>query len=362
MSAHATETPLNVYQEYPLNAGAPLERLPRSFLTPTELFFVRTHGSLPSLERDTYRLNIAGLVRHPLELSLLDLLKQFEQHTLTATLVCAGSRRRELAAIRPLPGELLWGPDPISTARWRGARLSEVLAAAGVQEEARYVEFRGLDQAQIEGTRTCFASSISLEKALEPEVLLVYEMNDEPLTPAHGFPLRVLVPGYVGTRSVKWLQEITLLKQPSTNYFQARDYKLFPPGMTAENVDWSQGQPVEEIALNSVICTPGEGETRPAGPTSVQGYAINGGNATIERVEVSGDKGVSWTPATITSRAERWAWCLWKTTLNLPPGPCQLTVRAWDAAGQTQPADPRPLWNFKGYANHAWHQVHVYLT
>ncbi len=362
MQAHATETPLSVYQEHPLNAGTPLERLCSSFLTPSELFFVRTHGSLPAIERDTYRLGVGGLVQQPLELSLLDLLKQFEQHTLTATLVCAGSRRKELASIRPLPGELLWDADPISTARWRGVRLAEVLAAAGIQEEARYVEFRGQDQARIEGTQTFFTSSISLAKALEPEVLLVYEMNDEPLTREHGFPLRVLVPGYIGARSVKWLREITLLNSPSTNYFQERDYKLFPPGVTAENVDWSQGQPLEELVLNAVICTPGDGETRPAGPTSVRGYAINGGHAAIERVELSTDEGMTWTPATITTRADRWVWCLWETTLNLPPGPCQLTVRAWDAAGQTQPADARPLWNFKGYANHAWHQIHLYLT
>lgn len=362
MSTHAPHTPLTVYQEYPLNAGTPLDCLQRDFLTPSDLFFVRTHGSIPLIDRDTYRLVVNGLVQHPLELSLLDLLKQFPQRTLTATLVCAGSRRKELADIHPLPGELPWGADPISTARWRGVRLAEVLEAAGREEEACYVAFRGMDQAWPEGTQIPYESSVRLEKALADEVLLVYEMNDEPLTPEHGFPLRVLVPGYVGARSVKWLQEITLLRQPSNNYFHARDYKLFPPDVTAETADWTQGQALAEVALNSVICTPQDGETRPAGPNIVQGYAITGTEAPIKRVELSIDGGATWTLASITTSTDRWAWCFWEATLDLPLGSCQLTVRAWNSVGQTQPEHAQALWNFKGYANNAWHRVHFSLN
>src|SRR5258708_2598001 len=216
---------LKVYQEDPLNAGTPLARVPEAFITPSDLFFIRGHGTIPQVEPATYRLVVKGRVQHPLELSLDDLLTRFPQHTLTATLVCAGSRRDELAAIHPLPGELLWDADPISTARWRGVRLGDVLRAAGVAEEARYVAFRGPDPTRIAGELGQFGSSIRLEKALTPEVLLVHEINDAPLPPEHGLPLRVRIPGYVGVRSVKWLQDITLQSQPSTNYFQARDYK-----------------------------------------------------------------------------------------------------------------------------------------
>ena len=204
-----------------------------------------------------------------------------------------------------------------------------------------------------------FGRSFRLEKALSPDVLLAYEMNDAPLTPEHGFPLRVLIPGYIGARSVKWLREITLQSQPSTNPFQARDYKIFPPDITAQNVDWMQGQTLEGVALNSVICLPHEGETCKAGSNLVQGYALTGEQAPLTRIELSIDQGATWTPATITAKADHWAWCFWDATLDLPHGDCQIWVRAWDAAGQTQPE--HALWNFKGYANNAWHRVHIHL-
>ncbi|HEX7736301.1 MAG TPA: molybdopterin-dependent oxidoreductase [Ktedonobacteraceae bacterium] len=358
MLTYAQYAHLTVYQEHPLNAGTPFEILRRAFLTPNDAFFIRSHGTLPVVERESYCLTVTGMVQRPLELSLAALLAHFEQRTLTATLVCAGSRRDELAAIHPLPGAVPWSADPISTARWRGVRLRDVLQAAGIGAEARYVAFRGLDEAREEGQTIPFGSSISLEKALSPEVLLTYEINDAPLTREHGFPLRVLIPGYVGARSVKWLQEITLQSQPSDNYFQDRDYKLFPPAITAETANWSQGQTLEAIALNSAICSPLAGETCRTGPINVRGYAITGQPAPIERVELSTDGGASWTPATITDRTDRWAWCLWQTTLHLPAGDHQLTVRAHDSAGHTQPKHAQPLWNFKGYANNAWHSVH----
>jgi sulfite oxidase len=361
MNVRSDYASLTVYQKDPLNAGTPLDRLRRTFLTPTDQFFIRTHGTLPTVDREAYRLVIHGMVQHPLELSLTDVLTRFAQHTLTATLVCAGSRRNELAAVHPLPGEVLWKADSISTARWRGVRLSDVLHEAGIGPEAQYVAFRGLDEAREEGERVSFGSSIRLEKAVSPEVLLVFEMNDAPLTPEHGFPLRVLIPGYVGARSVKWVQEITLQSQPSTNYFQDRDYKLFPPEVTAETVDWTQGKPLEAIALNSVICRPQAGEICSAGSHLVQGYAISG-EAPIERIELSLDQGITWLPATLGETRDRWAWCFWEATLDLPPGACEMIVRAWDAAGKTQPEHVQPLWNFKGYANNAWHRVHLHLA
>ncbi len=362
MSAHSTYSQLTVYQEEPLNAGTPLEPLRRAFLTPQDLFFVRTHGSRPVVDQEAYRLVVNGMVQQQMEFSLTDLLTQFAQHTVTATLVCAGSRRNELAAVRPLSGKVLWGPDPISTAKWRGVRLYDILQAAGIEAEAQYVAFCGLDEAHEEGKHVSFGSSVRLEKALSPEVLLVYEMNDAPLAPEHGFPLRALIPGYVGARSVKWLQTITLQSQPSTNYFQDRDYKIFPPDITEETVDWTQGKTLEEVALNSVICTPHDGETRKAGPINVQGYAISGEGVPIERIELSTNQGATWLPAAITEKTDLWAWCFWEATLNLPSGDCQITVRAWDASGKTQPERVQPLWNFKGYANNAWHQIRLHLS
>ncbi|MFL5652812.1 MAG: molybdopterin-dependent oxidoreductase, partial [Ktedonobacteraceae bacterium] len=255
MTIHARKSQLIVHQEHPLNAEPPGNLLRQSFLTPQEHFYVRTHGSIPAVDPTSYRLLLTGLVQRKRELSLDELRSLSPAHTVTATLECAGNRREELIAVKPIPGEVPWGADVIGTAKWRGVPLREVLRAVGVEADAHYVAFTSLDEAQFEGEKVHFGSSIALEKALSPDVLLAYEMNDEPLAPEHGFPLRVIVPGYIGARSVKWLGEITLEEHPSTNPYQARDYKLFPPEITAQTVDWSRGKTLEDLTLNAVITT-----------------------------------------------------------------------------------------------------------
>lgn len=231
-----------------------------------------------------------------------------------------------------------------------------------MQADARYVAFTSLDEAQFEEQTVHFGSSIALEKALSQDVLLAYEMNDEPLAPEHGFPLRVIVPGYIGARSVKWLRDITLQEHPSTNPYQARDYQLFPPEVTAQSADWSRGKTIEELTLNAVITTPREGETVAAGATRIQGYAIASEGAPVERVELSVDGARTWTTATIVERADPYAWCFWEQRVALAQGSCQLIVRAWDASKQTQPEDVKALWNFKGYMNNAWHRVKIHVS
>jgi Oxidoreductase molybdopterin binding domain len=153
---------------------------------------------------------------------------------------CAGNRRQGLMEAYPIPGEMPWGAGAIGNARWTGVPLREVLLAAGVEEGARHVAFAGLDEIE-EGWSPNYGSSIPVEKGMGPEVLLAYEMNDEPLRPEHGFPLRAVVPGYIGARSVKWLSGIALQDAPSDNYFQAQQYKLFPPYVTGEPDDPSEG-------------------------------------------------------------------------------------------------------------------------
>ncbi|GHO49627.1 molybdopterin-dependent oxidoreductase [Ktedonospora formicarum] len=248
MNDPSTRTLGIVYQEQPYNAGTPLPQLCSSFVTPQERFFARSHGNTPTIDSESYRLHITGNVRNYLELSLAELRNRFPSYTVMATLQCTGSRRKELAELRPIPGELLWGGEPISNAIWRGVALRDVLAAAEIEPEARYVAFAGLDEVLKDDEQVGFGSSIALEKALSPEVLLAYEMNDQPLTPEHGAPLRVIVPGYIGARSVKWLGAITLQSEPSHNYFQAKSYKLFPSYVTeAAKADASQGQTLEAL-------------------------------------------------------------------------------------------------------------------
>jgi sulfite oxidase len=362
MTIRPVRSQLIVHQEQPLNAEPPGDLLRQSFLTPQQHFYIRTHGSIPAVDPTSYRLLITGMVQRKRELSLDELRSMSPAHTVTATLECAGNRRNELMAAKPIPGEVPWRADVIGTAKWRGVPLREVLQAAGMEAGARYVAFTSLDEAQFEGEQVHFGSSIALEKAFSPDVLLAYEMNDEPLAPEHGFPLRVIVPGYIGARSVKWLREITLQEHASTNPYQARDYKLFPPEITAKTADWSRAKPIEDLILNAVITTPQEGEIVAAGPTRIQGYAITGEGTPVERVELSVDGGKTWTTANIIERADPYAWCFWEVTVVLSPGDCQMIVRAWDASKQTQPEDVRPLWNFKGYMNNAWHRVKIHVS
>jgi len=362
MTIRPIQSRLIVHQEQPLNAEPPGDLLRQSFLTPQQHFYIRTHGSIPAVDPTSYRLLITGLVQRKRELSLDELRSMSPVHTVTATLECAGNRRGELMAVKPIPGEVPWGADVIGTATWQGVPLREVLRAVGVEADARYVAFSSLDEAQFEGEKVSFGSSIALEKALSPDVLLAYEMNDAPLAPEHGFPLRIIVPGYIGARSVKWLREITLQEHISTNPYQARDYKLFPPEITAQTADWSRAKPIEDLTLNAVITTPREGETVAAGPTRIQGYAIAGEGTLVERVELSVDAGKTWATANIVERADPYAWCFWEVTVVLSPGDCQLIARAWDASKQTQPEDARPLWNFKGYMNNAWQRVNIHLS
>jgi sulfite oxidase len=362
MSTRPIQAPFIVHQEQPLNAEPQGNLLRCSFLTPQEHFFIRTHGSIPTVDPASYRLRITGMVQRDLEISLDELRSLAPAHTVTATLQCAGNRRDELLAVKPLPGQVPWRSGAISTAIWRGIPLREVLKAVGVKAGAEHVAFTSLDETQFEGEQVSYGASIALEKALSADVLLAYEMNGEPLTPKHGFPLRAVVPGYIGARSVKWLREIILQDHVSTNPYQARDYKVFPPEITAETADWSRGKMLEELALNAVITTPKEGETRATGPTRVQGFAIASAETPVERVELSIDGGATWTTADIVRRADPYAWCFWEATLDLSPGDCQIIVRAWDASKQTQPEDVRQIWNFKGYMNTAWHSVNIHLS
>jgi sulfite oxidase len=295
-------------------------------------------------------------------LSLADLKESFAPAIVPATLQCAGNRRQELMDARPIAGELGWGAEAIGHAEWSGVRLRDVLLHAGLGLEpnsTQHAIFDGLDETERLGGRIHFGGSIPLEKALGPEVILAHSMNGQPLLPAHGFPLRVVVPGYIGARSVKWLRRIAVQDQPSANYFQSRAYRLFAPEVNADNVVWDTGQMLGETTLTSVICSPGEGERLPAGRHTVQGYAAAAAGGRLARVEVSPDGGQTWGEAALMPADEPWTWRLWRANVNLEPGRQALVVRAFDTAGNGQPPDPRQVWNFKGYMNNAWHRVNV---
>jgi DMSO/TMAO reductase YedYZ molybdopterin-dependent catalytic subunit/glyoxylase-like metal-dependent hydrolase (beta-lactamase superfamily II) len=352
---------LIVWTEEPLNAETPLDLLARAPVTSTELFYVRNHAPVPKVDPASYLLTVGGLVREPLSLSLADLRRRFERVTLTATLMCAGNRRSEFATVAPIPGQAPWGAGAIGNAIWSGVRLRDVLLAAGVEIEDGHVAFTGLDQAEEEGELTEFGGSIPLAKALSPDVLLTDEMNGAPLPPVHGYPLRVVVPGFIGARSVKWLSTITVQSHPSTNYFQARTYRLFPSHVRSETSRSDHGTPLGELPVNSAICTPRDGEAV-RGRLRVRGYAITGGTGRIERVELSLDGGKRFRPTRLLDGGDIGSWSLWEADLELDAGPGELVVRAWDSAPATQPEDVARIWNLKGYLNNAWHRVRFAAT
>ncbi|MCW5875926.1 MAG: molybdopterin-dependent oxidoreductase [Anaerolineales bacterium] len=343
----------------PFNGGPPLNLLVENQLTPTELFFSRNHGDIPEVDAASYRLEVSGLVEQPLTFSLAELTSRFPSVDAAATLQCAGNRRQELIDRKPIPNELPWGAEAISHAAWRGLRLSDVLAAAGLAQGAAHVEFIGLDETERHGERFNFGGSIPLKDALSGEVLLAYEMNAAPLEPVHGFPLRVVAPGIIGARSVKWLKEIRVQPEPSHNYFQRVAYRLFPPDVDSQNVVWEQGMMLNENSLTSVICTPAESENPPAGAVTVRGYALAGGERSIARVELSADGGRSWTQCELLGEDAPGIWRLWQAQLDLALGEHELVVRAVDSAANAQPPDVEQIWNFKGYMNSAWHRQKI---
>ena len=327
------------WSSHPRNAETPAAWLRRSWLTPTEAFFVRNHGTVPAVDAHDYRITVAGDVRTPLVLSLSDLRHRFNRVTVTATVTCAGNRRSHL---NPLPDGIPWGAGAIGNARWTGVRLRDILCAAGIGPDGRHIAFTGLDQ--IDGEP--FGASIPLPKALSPEVLIATEMNGSPLPSEHGYPVRVIVPGYIGARNVKWLTGIVVQSEPSISYFQRTDYTV-------------NGTSLSGFPLNSVVCRPLPGEVLPGRTTLVEGYAIGTGGAPVDRVEVSADAGVVWRSATLHGPSHPWTWRFWHATIDIPSGQHQLVARAWDRSGASQPEHPSSTSNPRGYANNTWHRLQV---
>jgi len=348
-----------VHEDEPFNAETSPAALAEASVTATDAFYVRGHGAVPQIGAEDWRLQVDGLVERELGLSLATLREALTEREVTATLQCAGNRRAGLMAMRDLPGHQPWGPGATGTAVWTGVALGDVLALARPLPEAAHVGFEGADLCHEAAPGERFGGSIPLSKACRPEVLLAWAMNGEPLAPVHGAPLRVVVPGYVGARSVKWLQRIELREQPWQGYFQHVAYRLLPedgtPGPGA-------GMPLGLVALNAAVLSPADGATVPAGMVEVRGYAFAGGERDVARVDVSLDGGASWAQAELLEDLGVWAWRHWRITLDLTPGDHEVLVRAWDTSAATQPEDEGALWNPGGYANNARPRVRLHAA
>ena len=328
-----------------------MPRWPRAPLTATDAFYVRGHGAVPEVDPAAWRLRVHGLVERELDLSLTTLREAFRERTETATLQCAGQPPRGPDRHPRHPGRGAVGPrrDRHRDVERRRARRRARARRSAARRRARRLRGRGpLRRRRSPPQR--FGGSIPLDKACRPEVLLAWAMNGEPLPPVHGAPLRVVVPGYIGARSVKWLERIEIRSTPWDGYFQHVVYRLLPedgtPGPGA-------GMPLGLVALNADVLSPADGETVAAGPVEVRGYAFAGGERHVARVDVSLDGGASWSQAELLEDLGRWAWRHWRITVDLAPGEHEILVRAWDSSAATQPEDEAALWNPKGYVNNA---------
>jgi DMSO/TMAO reductase YedYZ molybdopterin-dependent catalytic subunit len=330
------------------NRGMPLEAL-RYDITPTGLHYLLVHFDIPEVDASTWRLRLDGLVDRPLELSLDDI-RARPRRTLPVTLECAGNGRARLAP-RPLSNP--WLLEAIGTAEWTGTSLGPLLDEAGVRDEAIELVFSGADRGFQAGIEQEYQRSLSLAEARRPEVLLAYEMNGAPLQPQHGQPLRLLVPGWYGMTSVKWLAAITVVGEPFRGWQQDTAYRL-------RRSEEEQGEPVTRILPRALMIPPGFpnflSRTRfvEAGKVRLEGRAWSGW-APVERVEVSLDGGESWTDASLGKPPGEFAWSGWAYDWEAEPGEYELSCRATDELGNVQPALAE--WNYDGLCNNGVQQV-----
>jgi sulfite oxidase len=351
-----------VHSDQPLNAEPSLAKLAEAFITDQRDLYVRTHGEVQLLDKDAYRLRVTGNVQEELEFSLAELQERFAEHMVTCSLQCAGNRRADLQTVAKTAGDP-WQGGAIGNVRWTGVALRDVLGAAGVAADAGLqVAFYSPDEIEVEGERGRFGVSIPLAKALSDHVLLAYEMNGEPLSPEHGFPMRAVVPGYAGVRSAKWLTEICVRAEPADSPIQRKDYKLFPAWISREDVDWTVGISIDAMPLNACICQPVAGAELVSGPVTIKGWAT-ASERRVKRVDVSTDGGRHWVLAELEQADDQpHAWTLWRLNTALEKGEHELVVRAWDEAMQTQPDAPDDTWNFAGYLASHRHRVRVSVT
>lgn len=251
------------------------------------------------------------------------------------------------------------GPGATGTAVWSGVRLTDVLTAAGIQARAVHVAFLGADVSEEPDPPQAFGASLPRHKATADEVLLAWGMNGEPLPRVHGAPVRLVVPGYVAARSVKWLERITAQAEPSDNFFQAESYRLLPAEADPDAIAPGDGVALGAVAVNADILSPDEGATVARGPLRVSGYAFAGDDRRIVRVDVSTDGGRSWRQADLLAQPGPWTWRLWEAEMEIAAPTTEIVARAWDSAAAAQPESAVHLWNPKGYVNNAWARVSV---
>jgi sulfite oxidase len=344
--------PMILHNDRPEDLETPV-RYFDSYLTPVDAFFVRQHIPRPDpINPESYRLTVNGMVGKPLSLSLADL-KKLPQYTVPAVLECTGNGR---AFYSPKVPGIQWGRGAVGNAEWSGPRVADILKMAGASSGAAFLETDGADSGVAKTPD--FIRSLPMKKALHPATLLALNMNGQPLPAIHGFPVRLIVPGWDGTSSVKWVIRLSAAADPNKGFFMNPGYRFpkyaLPPGTPARPAEL---EVIEGMPVKSTITAPEDQSKAPLGPIVVRGFAWAGENA-IERVDVSTDGGSRWREAKLTGPKLPFAWRLWQLDWQpADPGYYTILSRATDSAGRVQPIVA--TWNPSGYLWNAIDRVGI---
>ncbi|KAK6132383.1 hypothetical protein DH2020_033874 [Rehmannia glutinosa] len=364
--------------KHPFNAEAPLPRLMHhGFITPVPLHYVRNHGPVPRAAWEDWTVEITGLVKKPMRLTMHQLETEFPNREFPVTLVCAGNRRKEQNMVKQSIG-FNWGAAGVSTSVWRGVPLRAVLRRCGImgtKKGALNVCFEGAEDLP-GGGGSKYGTSLRKEIAMDPsrDIILAYMQNGERLSPDHGFPVRMIIPGFIGGRMVKWLKRIVVTTQESDNYYHYKDNRVLPSHVDAELANaeawWYKPEHIiNELNINSVITTPCHEEILPINswttqrPYTLRGYSYSGGGKKVTRVEVTMDGGETWQtcaldhPEKPNKYGKYWCWCFWSLEVEVLDllSAKEIAVRAWDETHNTQPE--KLIWNVMGMMNNCWFRV-----
>ncbi|KAF4552288.1 Oxidoreductase molybdopterin-binding domain-containing protein [Elsinoe fawcettii] len=358
--------------QFPYNGEPPRRRLVETEITPNSDHFVRNHGGIPEIDPSSYFLDMEGLVKNPQRLTLEDLKNEslFPRQSNVVSIQCSGTRRIEQIQQYPGDGDELinapWGEGAIGTARWTGVSLKKIIKHCGglVDDDNIHLEFYGADTYFKKGKVYNYVVSVPWRKVKRNEVLLAWEMNGEELPKIHGFPLRTVVFGYIGARSVKWLTRIKAIRGPSMAPVQKKEYLYYTPQVGKQNAMYSNGFSIQDMPVSSAIMSPVDGEQIVHdGKIKLRGWAYSGGGHFPVRVEVSGDGGSIWyevPPENLTTKYF-YAWRLWEIDLPVDAeGWLEFCVRCWDDALNTQPTFVRSAWNWDLHVTSSCHRIKVY--
>ena len=338
----AAQAGLIVRSSMPLDAETPVEAFDR-FLTPNDLFFVRSHFGVPATDLTPWRFDVDGLVDQPVSLTLGDLQTKYETVTIPAVLQCSGNGRSYYQPTIPGVG---WDRGAVGNAEWTGVRLADLLRQARIQPEAAHVHLHGADLPPHPKTPAYFRS-IPLARALELGTIVAFAMNGEPLPRLHGGPTRLVVPGWAGNHWIKWLRKVAVSRDEAPGFYQQTGYKIpkvpTPPGVDLKPADLV---PVTTLNVKSLIARPLEGAQLAAGRVEIRGVAWTG-NGTVAQVEVATGPDQPWQPARLEGEPVAGSWRTWTLAWDAPVGRHTLRARATDSNGQIQP-ETSP-WNRSGY-------------